>query len=885
MTHMNNYINSLKSFYLNHPGKRRLLISLLITVLLLIIIRAALPHTIIYNANSWLKQQGIESTIADIKINILDGSFSLIDAKGYRNNNLLFDIGLIDIHWHWKPLSKKTIAITRVALDKLSINIKKYQDMIVVGGIQVAPQQDNKAAIDQTQEGASWAASLGEISFTNLNICYLQYSETFSKGKEKPAEIDYCAALQEASWNGTVSYDTRIKQVDSKDLSLSSQGDFKLLGLTLTDNKLNKNLLDLKANNITNIAISGTNNIHIDQVLFNDFSALQRNDKTNADTVHFQQLILGNLNLTDLNSLSIDDIKLNKPGLYLVKNSPELWEYQQWIPTLPTSTSKDDSQTKSSASPLTVSINNISIHDSDSCYQDISSSQLYCFKFDTFEWNGNVKYASSHTTNELNLLAHGDITFLQPNVRDQVINRNLVNFHSLILTEFQLNGINNVTFNTLKLDKLSALQRGEADDDATISIDSFDITKASLSDNSISLNSINILGIANKISKNKDGSWEHDKWLKNIPAKENKADPLADSEVGNKRNLVFSINKLNIVSDKDITYIDNSTDPVMKTGLQAFSFDLTKLNSALPDTDTHFTLSAKTDHHSTIDIKGIARPFADKISFNADGKLNGFDLRTASPVTKQAIGHIIKSGQMNADLKLLAVDGKLDSNIALSLYQFNIQSMNKDSADKLDKLFGMPLNQTLVLLRDKDDSINLDIPITGDVTSPDFNPMDAIIKATSKAATVTLVTFYTPYGLIYAGGNVLFDLATALNFEPVIFNAGISVLQDNNKQQLEKLTRLLTEKPNIRLTLCGMTNRNDLYALYPELKKDSSVKDIAIKLTKIHSEALEKLATERQVNSKDYLIKQLKVSHDRLILCAPEHSNKDNAISGVEINI
>ncbi len=214
-------------------------------------------------------------------------------------------------------------------------------------------------------------------------------------------------------------------------------------------------------------------------------------------------------------------------------------------------------------------------------------------------------------------------------------------------------------------------------------------------------------------------------------------------------------------------------------------------------------MSAKTTQHSTIDIEGTAKPFAEKISFDASGKLRGFDLRAVSPVAKKSIGHIIKSGQLDAELKILAVNGKLNSNIALSLYQFNIQATNKDAAEKLDKKFGMPLNQTLVLLRDKDDSIHLDIPVTGDVSSPDFNPMDAIVKATSKAATATLITFYTPYGLIYAGGNVLFDLATALNFDPIVFEPGSSELLEQNKQQLDNLARLLNEKPKVHLTLCA----------------------------------------------------------------------------------
>ena len=232
----------------------------------------------------------------------------------------------------------------------------------------------------------------------------------------------------------------------------------------------------------------------------------------------------------------------------------------------------------------------------------------------------------------------------------------------------------------------------------------------------------------------------------------------------------------------------------------------------------------------------------------------------------------------------------LDSSIALSLYQFKIKPVSKADADKLDKRFGMPLNQTLVLLRDKDDSIHLDIPITGDVNNPDFDPMNAIIKATSKAATVTLITFYTPYGLIYAGGNLAFNLATALNFDPIEFDPGSSKLQSSSKEQLDGLSKLLIEKPRVHLTLCGVTNQQDIFVLYPERKikkqsEENTTNAITISLTEEQTSRLSELASERQMKSKNYLVNTHGIEHDRLILCAPEHKEEDEAVSGVEINI
>ena len=237
---------------------------------------------------------------------------------------------------------------------------------------------------------------------------------------------------------------------------------------------------------------------------------------------------------------------------------------------------------------------------------------------------------------------------------------------------------------------------------------------------------------------------------------------------------------------------------------------------------------------------------------------------------------------MDADLKLLSDKGQLDSSISLVLYHFNLKAKSKEDAAELDKKFGMPINQSLMLLKDKKDRIKLKIPITGDINNPEFDPTDAIIKATAKATTVTLVTFYTPYGLAYAGGNVLFNLATGMNFDPMVFDPGSSRLTSAHESQLSKLTELLTERPGIHLVLCGSTNLGDRDKLFSEIidPKKAPPPPSAERL-----QQLKQLAMERQENVKNHLVTQGKIAHNRLILCEPEHSDQADAIAGVEISI
>ena len=884
----------IKNFYKTRPWTTRIIGALLILSLLIIVLRIILSPIIIYGTNSWLKKQGIESTIEAIDISIIKGTVSLIKASGKKDGDPLFNIGLVEVHWQWKPLSNRTIEVTKVALDSLDVNIEQYTDAIIISGVTLPLGQTVEEPVDKetNKDIKAWAASLGEVVFTDLNICYLQHTSPLDQANKDSKFIDYCIDLQEMSWAGTISYGTDSKLLETDDIPISSTGNFSLNGLSITDNRLGKKLLTSQSNTLNNVVVSGLNKLHLDQLKMDTLSLLQRDDEKHNDSIRFSQLIINDLTLSDLNSLVINNVSVSKPGVYLVKHNQSDWEYQQWIPQssdTDKAADKNDKPTNTDSS-FKVSLNDLKIDASDLCYLDNETALYYCLTFDKLDWIGSVKYDTKATqTDAVNLQAKGSFKLTQPNIHNQTIDRDLLNFTSLDLSGLEITGIDKISLTRLDLNKLNALQRSENKKDNTASFDTLAIDDIKYSKNNIAINSINLKGLASKVSKDKKGAWEHDKWI--IKDKASKQDtPEKDKTATDKDKapFVIALNKLNITTDKQILFTDNSTAPATDVGLQNLTFNISDLYTTKPDTNSPFKLHAKTVRHSTIDLAGTIKPFAEKVSMDADGKLKGFDLRAASPTTQKTIGHIIKSGQLDADIDLKAVDGELDSNIALSLYQYQMKSVSKEDAAKLDEKFGMPLNQTLVLLRDKDDNIHLDIPITGDVNNPSFDPMDAIIKATSKAATVTLITFYTPYGLIYAGGNLALNLATALNFDPIAFDPGSSEVRPASKEQLDGLSKLLIEKPQVHLTLCGLTNQQDVYTLYPELKpKDEKDKEKSADtpLTKEQILKLNQLANDRQVNSKNYLVKTHNIDHSRMILCEPEHKSDEESISGVEVNI
>ena len=771
-------ISRTKTLYRENPWRGRIMLTLTVIILLLAIARVMLAPVIIYSATTWLKNQGIDATIEDVSFRIIGGEFSLINAVGKKGNSELFHVDEIRVHWSWRPLAKKTVVIHRIDLKNFKADVQQYTDAVVIAGILIP--LGTEPATEQPEETVDegpiqWAAELNEVTFQNIETCYEQHLSKHSDAESRK-RLDYCVALSDLNWSGSVGYAVNKSLVDKDPVPVSSKGNFLLSKFSVTDRIQSRSMLFIDETRLSGVDINGLNDIDIDSISISQLSALQRDDTKHKDIFRLNTLSVSGLSFNELSALALTTINIDSPGLYLVKGK-DSWEYEAWLPANDATNTVNTDQAKTSRAPektrepFKLSMGNIKIKASDFCLNHTDTRQYYCLNLSDLVWNGSIN-ADSSDTNKVSV--DGALVLDNFLIRNRTLSRDLAKFDKLQIDGIKVLNANNATIRKIGLAKLNAMQRGEKPDDQMLTVQSIDINSTAYKNgNSLDVASIAIKELGAHASINKDGTFEHDKWFpqggagnkteieENPKAKEGEAEPFN-----------IKLDKFSLVTSKPLLFTDSKYSPPLEAGLKTLSLSVQNLDSSKPEQATPFELNTKTTRHGTADIKGVIMPFKEKLSFDATGNVSGIDLRAFSNAAKKEIGHTIKSGQLDADLKLLSVDGQLDSVIDLKLHHFNLKAASKEDAKALDDLFGMPINQSLVLLKDKSDTIKLSIPITGDVDNPDFDPTHAIIQATAKATTVTLVTFYTPYGLAYAGGNLLFNMATALNFEPVPFDAG-----------------------------------------------------------------------------------------------------------------
>ena len=151
-----------------------------------------------------------------------------------------------------------------------------------------------------------------------------------------------------------------------------------------------------------------------------------------------------------------------------------------------------------------------------------------------------------------------------------------------------------------------------------------------------------------------------------------------------------------------------------------------------------------------------------------------------------------------------------------------------------------------------------------DVNDPKFVLTDAINQALTwsmRSASVSYLKYYfQPYGTLITvaelAGKVL-----QLRLDPVPFVSGETNPLPATQDYLAKIGKLLGDRQNLRLKLCGKAVARD----------------------ELSDEAAKALASRRAEVLKDFFTNQYGIATDRLFLCEPELDRNAEAQARVEL--
>jgi uncharacterized protein involved in outer membrane biogenesis len=238
----------------------------------------------------------------------------------------------------------------------------------------------------------------------------------------------------------------------------------------------------------------------------------------------------------------------------------------------------------------------------------------------------------------------------------------------------------------------------------------------------------------------------------------------------------------------------NFTDNFIKPNYTA---NLTQLNGSIDalasdrSEPSEVSVSGRVDDDAPLEITGNFHPLPPNRLIDLRGVASGFDLPKISPYSGRWAGYSIEKGKLSADVRYRIHGDKLQATNKLVINQLTFgPKVDSPSASKL------PVLLAVSLLKDRNGNIDLDIPISGSLSDPQFSVGSLICQVIGNLI-VKVVT--SPFSFLASLGNG----PAANDISYIEFAPGTSTLDEDDRNRLDALAKGLTDRPGVSLEIAG----------------------------------------------------------------------------------
>ena len=346
----------------------------------------------------------------------------------------------------------------------------------------------------------------------------------------------------------------------------------------------------------------------------------------------------------------------------------------------------------------------------------------------------------------------------------------------------------------------------------------------------------------------------------------------------------LKIERVELANGAQLHFLDNNVQPPVKVHLDIQSAEVKDIDSRNIEKNAHASLRANINEFTRIEINGRATNPGPKLDMAIKATLENLELSPYSSYAAEFGGVNLESGQLNTGVNVNAKKGELDGAIKLNIKNLEFTPLSEADAQRLSETTGVPIQTAVQLLRDKDRTINLALPITGTVVAPNID----ISSAISKAIGNTLKAVFPPTLI----GSILSSVKQdgKLTFKPVLFKPGSTELDTPARNYLDELATLLTEHPTLYLKICGRSTPEDFKEVtlisiqLPDKPKPEAIEGRQ-RLLKTHGPKLTALATERTQVVRRFLIKDKGLTARQVGECRPVFNPNDTEPPRVAVTL
>lgn len=246
-----------------------------------------------------------------------------------------------------------------------------------------------------------------------------------------------------------------------------------------------------------------------------------------------------------------------------------------------------------------------------------------------------------------------------------------------------------------------------------------------------------------------------------------------------------------VLQSGNINFTDNFVKPNYTVNMTGMGGTIGSIASDKPQPAT-IDLRGKVDNDAPLQISGALNPLFKPMFLDVKASANGVQLPRLTPYSAKYAGYPITKGKLSMDVQYKIENDKLVAQNDVRIEQLTF-------GDHVDgpNVTKLPVMLAVSLLKDRDGTINLNLPISGSLSDPQFS-IGGIIMRVFVNLIVKAVT--SPFALIssmFGSGGDDAELSY-IEFEP-----GSSEITADIRKKLDTLGYALHQRPALKIDVMG----------------------------------------------------------------------------------
>jgi hypothetical protein len=246
------------------------------------------------------------------------------------------------------------------------------------------------------------------------------------------------------------------------------------------------------------------------------------------------------------------------------------------------------------------------------------------------------------------------------------------------------------------------------------------------------------------------------------------------------------------IADGKLDFTDLSLRPQFAAKIHELNGVVVGL-STRGESQSQIELDGRVDEFGSARIRGKLNPFALAANTDVGVVFKNVDMVTASPYSMKFAGYRIAEGKISLDLQYKVRANKLEGANQIVIDRLTLGE-RVDSPDAIK----LPLELAIAILKDSDGRIDLGLPVTGDLSDPQFSYGAIIWKAIGNVLTKIVTAPFRALGSLLG--------IDGAKLEAIEFDPGNDTASPPEREKLKNVAQLLAKRAQLNLSVPGQYN-------------------------------------------------------------------------------